>query len=535
MQITKDRIIWDKDDFLAGLSPQYSDALTDVPMLQGNQLAHSKNLNPYRYLGYAAPGWNTADITNVSVVNSEIISGTTGAESGTNYGYLISNGAKLHRFDISANSLTNAGSWPHSIVGTATEEGNDIVTYSANIGGTRTKCIFYSWNDNGADLWNVGIYNLAAASFDDDWMSTVPATPLAATDISSDDLPRPMIVGADDTLIIGSGNLVHALDGATGTNSTFQSQRLVLPSGYIIKAFARMPNYLAIFAYYSPSGNSVNANTVSSGPATCFLWDYLSDDPTYVYDLDDYFVTAAVELKDGSVGCFTSGKEPMPDGLSRYSKYQVFNGSGFEVASYFIADPPGKGGCFVNGDAVYWLSEGVVNMYGPPYPGLPVGLNRIASGAGTTDRGMLKQFSTNKILACTGLTTSGGLQRFVTSEYASSASFTTQLAQPVFPPGQYGKVKSFTVYFADTASGGRTFSLFAQDTMNSTTQIISALQTVTASTMVVKYEESITPTELPTFDGLRMIGTWSAGSAGTDAPIIRRIEAEYYTVNIKRD
>lgn len=535
MRITANRIVWDAQDFLSGLHPQYTAAVTDHPAAQVlTQLAHSTNVNPYRYLGYASPGFLASDVTNVSVVNRELLAGTDGTESATNYGYIVSNGAKVHRFDIAANSLENAGSWPHSIVGTQTEEANDIITYPVNIGGTRTNCAFYSWNDVGADLWNVGIYNLAAGTFDDDWMSTVPATPLAAPEISTDDLPRPLVIGDDDTLLIGSGNSVHGLDGATGTNGTFEANRLTLPRGYIITAFARLPQYLAIFAYYSPSGNAVTPNFVSSGPAKCFLWDYLSNDPTFIYDLNDYVVTAAVETSDGNIGCFTQGLEPQPDGTNRFSKLQLYNGQGFEIVQNFVGNAPGKGGCFTNGGAIYWNSDGVIHSYGAPFPGLPTGLNRIASGSGTAARLLLHNYTSNKIVLSSGTTTSGGLQRLVTSQYSATAAMTTALADPQFPYGQVGKAVGVTVWFATTASGGRALTLYLQDTINGTTQVIDSLTSVTASNMVAKYQSTISGGELMRFDTIRAIATWAAGSAATSAPVIRRIEVEYEPINVKR-
>lgn len=538
MRITANRIVWDAQDFLSGLHPQYTAAVTDLPAAQVlTQLAHSTNMNPYRYLGYASPGFLATDVTNVSVVNTGLISATDGTEGATNYGYIVSGGAKVHRFDIAANSLdSQAGppAWPHSIVGTAAEEGSDIITYPVNIGGARTNCVFYSWNDNGADLWNVGIYNLSAATFDDDWMSTVPATPLAAPEISTDDLPHPMIVGDDDTLLIGDGNAVHGLDGATGTNGTFEANRLTLPRGYIIRAFARLPQYLAVFAHYSPSGNAVTPNFVSSGPAKCFVWDYLSLDPTYIYDLNDYVVTAAVETSDGNIGCFTQGMEPIPDGTNRFSKLQLYNGSGFDVVQNFVGNAPGKGGCLVNGGAIYWNSDGVLHSYGSPFPGLPTGLNRVASGSGTTARLLLKQFTSNKMVIASGTTTSGGLQRLVTNQYSATGAFTTSLADPQFPYGQVGKAVGVTVWFAQTATGGRALTLYLQDTINGTTQVIDSLTGVSASNMVAKYQATVSGGELMRFDTLRVIGQWTAGSAATAAPVIRRVEVEYEPINVKR-
>ncbi len=85
--------------------------------------------------------------------------------------------------------------------------------------------------------WDVGCYE-SFTTFDDDFMSTDPTTPLGTTaaDLTGGLLlPHPLEIGADDVLYMGSGRYLHGYDGGgSGSNGNFLSQLLTLPAGFII-------------------------------------------------------------------------------------------------------------------------------------------------------------------------------------------------------------------------------------------------------------------------------------------------------------
>ena len=68
--------------------------------------------------------------------------------------------------------------------------------------------------------------------------------------------PHPMMVGDDDILYIGSGNYVHAYDGATGANGTFIQRFSLSPAGFVVKSFAKIENYQSFSLYYNNTNSS---------------------------------------------------------------------------------------------------------------------------------------------------------------------------------------------------------------------------------------------------------------------------------------
>src|SRR3990167_6653065 len=182
---SKKKIIFDSGDWMGGLHPAYGPSATSTPIPEGdlNKLTFSSKFNPYRNLGYATPGFNPSALTNNSVVNNTPIRNITmAAESATVFGYGIDSNERVFQLSSVTCALTNAGVWPHTIVAAGTAQGSDVTAYNANIATVRKQCVFYSYNNSGADTWNVGCYTLDGSTFVDDFMSTNPDTPLVATD-----------------------------------------------------------------------------------------------------------------------------------------------------------------------------------------------------------------------------------------------------------------------------------------------------------------------------------------------------------------
>lgn len=534
--ISKNRITWDKDDWLSGLHPNYSSAAGDSPVPTGSgQLTFALSMNPYRYFGYASPGFNPTDVTGVSAVSNGairhiVIAYDTDGTDGY-YGFGIDSGSKLFRIDTDTGEVTS----PHTITSASgTVEGNDIVQYAVNIASVRTPAVFYSFNNTGATagnpLWNVGMCNLSG-TYDDDFMTTVPATPLAVLSAGGDAItyPHPMIVGDDDILYIADGNVLNAFDGETGANGTYYTAVLTLPAGFRITSFAKLKQRLVIFGYKElRNAASANASSFYATEAKAYFWDYLSLDPYDSVNLNDNYCSGGFEFM-GTVGCFTQGRKPVP-ASNQFSKIMLFNGSEFESVAMFDNNIPIHGGVQVVGDTIMFNAQGKIYQYGSPYPGFPNGLNKVAAGLGTSS-GAIITLSTTLQVASTGTTTSGGLQKFTTS--FSTGSVATALASPDFPEGQEGKVKSVTVTYAKTSTGGRavSISLFGNDL--ATTTIVSSLEEITASNIRKKYEFDSSGNQLPKFDDLKAIISWGSGSGVADAPIVQSIEVEYETVNLE--
>lgn len=532
-KISKNTITFDSSDFLACLHPQYVAGITDTPAAQadGFKLASSSAMNPYRFMGYAAPGYNPSDLTNSSTaIAARILNGVIGYESSVAYGYWIEEGAKLHQSTLTSTpAVTNTGVWPHTIAAVGNETGSDVSVYRV---GTATR-LFYSYNDSGG-AWNVGMYNFDGATFDDDFMSTVPAGSLT---FSGNTSPHPMIVGADDVLYMGDGNKVHAYDGQEGAAGTKFDSVLVLPSGYRVTCFARLPTMLCVFAYFEPLTTTI-PSTYNFSNAKCFMWNYLDEDPTYVYELTDNYVSEALEWK-GTVVAFTSGRQTVFDGSNRFCRVQVYDGSKFEPVQEFIGNPPVHGGAETLGESFQWNSDGFVHQYGPSFEGQPVGLNKTATGSSSgasTNCGVCKTLA---IAAGTVISTgsaTGGLTQ-LRSNYAASAWLTTQIGDPLFDEETMGQIHKVKVEFAKTSSGGRALDVYLNanymNTTNSLFQIISGVTAVTSSNIIKNYNENISGVDGPKFTDLRLILQWTGGSAATDAPVVKRVTVYFDPVNIE--
>ncbi len=526
-------IHFDAKDFLSGLSAQYITNLGSPGNYFSGQLMLASAFHPYRTLGYAAPGFDPTDLTNVSVVTGLLRNVCLGVESSVNYAYAIGFNELLHRIVISTKTISNSGSWPHTIVGTGAISGNDCVTYNSNVGGTaaanKKTNIFYSWNDAGG-AWNVGMFNTASGVFDDDFMTTVPATPLSA---SGNTKPHPMIVGPDDLQYIADGNVLHSYDGSTGNDGTFAAGRLTLPSGYVITSMAKLPDYLGVFAYYSPAGPSVNPNVLTSGPAVCFLWNYLDLDITYGIPLNDNVVTAAFEF-NGTIGCFTQGTKPLQEGENRNCTIQLLNGLNFEIKALFIGNPPIHGGVDVIDNSIQWNSDGAVHCFGSPLINTPSGLNILNKSLGSTS-GVLRTIGDLQgfQLISSGATTTGGAQYFKIGTYGPASLMQTGTVSPDFAITEFGHITRVGIRFAQQASGGRALNAYLIKENGDEMQFISGLTDVTASNINTFFDKTVQDTYFGSFQDLGLILQWQSGAGGTNAPLVRSVDVEYVNKLLK--
>jgi len=168
---------------------------------QANDMTNIDILDP----NVLTQGPGAVDLTNGSesgAVTTLITSILTGVVS-DNISYAIG-GAKLYQ--LSATAVTNAGNWPHTITGSGTITGCDVVHYKGYV--------LYSYNDSdlgGASIQkgNIGAYNIETPGFDDTyWTDTLSGTAL-------EDAPHYMIVGGDDVCYITNGQYIATLDGTT--------------------------------------------------------------------------------------------------------------------------------------------------------------------------------------------------------------------------------------------------------------------------------------------------------------------------------
>lgn len=513
--ITKNKIIYDEKDWLAGLHPQKSSTVTQK---FGNFATFQSSFNPYRNLGYAGQGYLNTDYTNASACKSVILNVVPDGQNA----YGIDAKDLLHKFNYSTKILTNSGGvFPHTITphgGHTSIAGSDIVSYYHNVSSSRVKSIFYSWNDNTDG--DVGRYDLSS-TLDDDYMSTIPASGAVLTKGVS----HPMIVGYDDILYIGNGRHLNAYDGSIGADGTYFQNVLSLPEDYEMIAMAKLPpRSLVIFAHKSGASSSSNRKN----ECKAFFWDYLDSDPYKIENLYDNYIWDAFEYK-GTVGCFTGGRNK--DG--NYLK--IFDGSEFKNMCNYSDGGPCHGGCDVDGDQIYWNANGKVYTYGNNYNVKSV-LNiteTISSDTGYYP-GFLKILLPSAISASNGKTDGNGavIQYLDTTKYSYSGYFYSDLTDI---GDERIQITGITIYFADEFTGGRGLTFALRDRVGY--YYISGI----VDLLTVGYTNRIYRakpinytggTPIPPLDGVGISIGWVQGSGSSVSPIINKIVLDYTPVTI---
>jgi len=425
---TGGQLVYNHKDWLAGISPKGQNSIIGG----GNYSAQS--VDPLSVLGVLAPGRLPTNVTNVSVVTGVL----KNIIVHNSKGYSISTDGKIIEMDNLTNgALTSPAKQTITPHGHSACVGHDIITYYV---GT-TKYAFYSWSDNTDG--DVGRYNLDA-TFDDDFMSTVPASAAALGNGV-----HPMEIGHDDILYIGDGNVLKAFDGQTGANGTFISTglgSLTLPLGYKITSIRKVdfgiPS-LAIFAY-----KSTGSDAYEKSDAKMFLWDYLSLDPYKIVDIDDYYVNSAA-IWNGTPICFTRGQRNQATS-SYLSKLKIFDGAKFKTVCTFNDDLPINGGIQTDEKFVSWNSSGKLYTFGSPMDGVNNALHHITTGDGTTS-GLLSSVTGGLQVMSSGTTTSGGLQQVNTSSYRPGSLYTSYFRVPA-PYKMAPHFKSATVEYLSSCS-----------------------------------------------------------------------------------
>lgn len=504
--ISKGVIRWDGDDWLNGLIPQWSSSsgrYRKATNIKG--LSYANAIDVHRTPGYIMPGAYGANMTNNSVVTSVIRDASVNGSTAYTIG-----GTKLNNLTLTSDTFVNSGSWPHTISahgGHTSVDGQSTAIYYV---GT-TKYLFYSWNDNTDG--DVGRYDLSA-TFDDDYMSTVPAS--AAVLLKT--VPHPMIVGDDDVLYIANGNTLIGFDGQSGASGTILPTPLTLPKDYIITSFAKLANYLVVYAFKG-AGDAGNSSYYRS-ESTAFFFDYTSEDPTYKFNLQGNYVNGGFSYQ-GTIGCFVQGRSAYSYS-NKLSSLLIYDGSKFVSVATFEDNIPWHGGVEVADEVIYWNSAGVIYQYGTPHTGYKKILGRITNViGGTTTGGILKNFGGAALYASAGTTTNGGLQN-LSSNYYFQSLFATPIVNPGFNRDYKGKVERVKIYWGAAASGGFALTLQLNTDSATTTTIVSNLQTVTD--LVTTYDTAALNAALPFFGTIGLIGSW-ASTGGDEISIPPYIEA----------
>lgn len=521
-------ISWGRDDFKAGLGPQGSFSLTQYLTQTSNSgFLSTDRIDPFRFYGTLCPGFapgsnsvNSGSLVG-ALVDMELIDGSTALG--------VDAGGKVQSLTISSNTISIAGSFPHTIAGTA-PVGQDGILYRHNSGGTAPAdsktSFFYSYYNNAN--WDVGAY-VNLATFDDDFMSTVPTTPLDTSTGDGDDstqrtAPHPMEIGADGILYIGSGRYLHGYDGNTGSNGTFYSKVLTLPQGFQIMALKKYQNIFVIVGNYYSTGSSTGV-----GDALLYIWDYSASDITSVTSLEDPYVSALF-LWNGSPTVITQGV-PARNGRN---KIKVISGNQVTKIADFDGTIPINSGVVVLNDIIYMNAGGKILAMGDKYR-KSYDINHIYSTSATGISGILAyaDLITGFIASsATAVSTAPCVNTIYSNNGMGAGGAKTFFFDPEFGYNKIGRVMSIIVRYYDVlaSSGGNGSMSLALNIDNNTTShtIISALSSVVLP-LSKKYNQTTSAGKLPLFSTIGWTSTWisSTGGSGSLSPIISGVDIEY--------
>ena len=536
------KIIWDSEDWTHGLAPNWITTGGISVVRGGNRMSSMVGINPFRRWGCALPGFRPSTVTNDSVITAYLRKGLTNGQ----YAYIVSNGARIHKYDITSSAMINAGVFPYTITptGGTTPVANDCAIYSAKTLGTTVSGLRYFYTYSSTTIWDVGMFNLNA-TFDDDFMTSVAVTTPLTTPYTTDGAgyPHPLIVGDDDILYIADRNFVHAYDGyvsSGATLGTFYTEVLTLPAGWIITSMEKTDAGLMFFAYFN--NQTFGGTDDYKGQARAWDWKYGELDITRSYDLNDNLTSESFNLGGGVLGIFTYGRQTDPANLGKNSKIQLFDGTKFSPLLGFTGSLPCRGGVEITADCISWNAGGTIYTYGSKLLGESMkdtGLNRIGFGSGQTS-GMLSTFwdSLNSLMMSSGTTSSGGLETFRTN-YQEGTSLNTALAEPFFPLYSKGRVKNVTIVFSNSISSvlnTTDFTLDLYDENGNTQQLLTQYVDVTDNTKMIKQIKETagaSPVPLMAFEAISLHCLWGKVSSGTATESfgIKRVELDYEIIN----
>lgn len=521
-KILPDRIIWDEDDWLGGLVPQFGN---NLPLTIGNGAAFMRNINPFRQLGAIVPGFLPVAVTKAASITSLLKSGDVDYSGTTPYAYLIG-GALVHKLDLSNDTIADAAPWPKTIAhgAHASIDGHDLKVFNVINAVTSVSSVMALYSFSDATDGDVGAYDISSGAlnvFYDDFLSTQPTGAFALTTN-----PHPMIIGDDGALYIGDGRNLVKLTSDGGGNGTLETV-LTLPIGTVIRSFTKSDDSLVIFA----SRSNVLSSSYYRGTATAYFWNYTSRNYNLAYDLSDNYVSAGFNW-NGIIGCFTMGRTGA--GGSSTTKLKLFNGSRFEKMIEYSGNPPIHGGVEIHDNMVVWSfvfsGVGYIGTYGTPWD-KKGSFNFWGEGSGVS-AGMCLNLGGTKLYVSTGTgAATGGLETF-SGNYggvSTSSFFQGIMSRLNFPSGMKGKIKSVKVHFQYAISGGRTLELrFHFNGVTTYSTVFTGKGTITDLTL--EYIKDSSNIEFPHFHSIRPSLIWDTGGGATQAPAVGKVEVFYETV-----
>jgi len=336
-----------------------------------------------------------------------------------------------------------------------------------------------------------------------------------------------MIVGDNRYLYVGNGSALRyiAPDG-TGNEIT-----TIIPTDCVIKCFSKTGTHLII---YVEKYNS-NASSFPMGDCYAYFWNYASVRADSIKKIDDNSVTAA-GIYQGYQYCFTTGKPTDYSNALNISRLHFLDGTEYRPIFSF-PDTVSLNAHDIHNNMLHFLSKDTLYTVGDQYLGFQQIVNSIGyipSGAS----GFCKSLNDADICFSCGSSASLALMTYGNSvnTFDANAQWRGVVVDPIFPMNMKGQLSQVEISFKEKVDSANSLKLyFKLDTdynNSSLTTILNGLTSVTANKKIIYQGLDYAGATLPSFNSIKPIIYYAAGSGNTEVAKINYIKLYYEFIPI---
>jgi hypothetical protein len=454
---------------------------------------------------------HASSLTAVDLTNPNILTqgpGLADLTLGTNNGVLATNlrgiqkislngthayavgGNKLYKFTSSA--MISDGNFPHTIDKAVVtgETGEDVCEYQGNT--------YYSYDYGTAG--DIGQLT-GAATFDDDWMSTIPTGAAAL----QGGVPHQMIVGGDDTMYITNGRYIASL-----RTTTFVDKDLDLPVGEVAMGIGYTGNRIWV------ATNRPNVSSTVQAESSVYVWDGTSD--SWEFQVKVFGRVGSVYIKNGVVFIFYQDVS-----FAGGYKLGIVSGTSIKDLTFFTGGLPLFYQITEHKNHLLWIAGDDIWAYGAATNDLPTRAFKYAKTGYTTPGGLTNVFGVPMVSSTDG----ASAYRFAKfSGYTVSATWNS-INLDLYTGTQKSYIAKISI-FTDPLQTGAKLTGTMSVNYGSVTKNLEDITYDSANPNKTRHIVVDNSIEVET---LRLDLSWAGGSTTNPVKIRKIIIDGYYTPN----
>jgi hypothetical protein len=431
-------------------------------------------------------------------------------------------------FVSGALNITNHVSSGGSHAPAQDNNGDTVFIYDGT--GNPPNYMLYSWDDSTDG--DVGLVSYTSGRLfsanTPNWLSQQTGGGVLTTGV-----PHKLCKGTDGNVYVTNGNTLVQIQIATThiyNTVPIAMTKLTLGYGWTATHLINYQGFLIIIGYNTLSTDPLGFN-VASGNARIWWWNYGDPNPSFVFDLDEYYGDALFADPQGTLYAFTHGK----DGNTSIWEY---NGSQFQKIYSYLTSQTG----IINVPSGVDTYNSLLTFTGMASPGL---VSLISQWDGTgfhqpgcfinsayNATGFLKNLDTKYGLYL-GIGTSGspnqGAICYLNGSYSTGASLTT-LLNPLPRRSRVTQIKLYFSQFGTVGTGslgptnlGAAVKVSLYSGYDQSTDLVN-------NTVSYYLYGSITEFTIPCqllLDSFYLIFNWKHANTNDIAAIIRKVEITY--------